>query len=291
MRTYRIARTLWAGLFPLYLMEKLSSIPNGFEIVDIDQYDETLIKLASGEIDANFNSLADALLLVAKGLDLKLIMPSDLSIGIDGFITRPEVGGIKNLVGKRIGLALLTYPHVLLQMILKKNNISINDVTLIDSRGEEIVEAVLTGKVDVGHTWGVYIDEAILRGLKVLFTSSEYPGLLVDSLVVRSEALDSDMERWKSLITAHDKVIEWWKEHPQEGNQLLSEITGLSVKKITKMVEGFTFFTRNTSEILFDKSIKTLPGLYASGKLFNHFFIENGVMSERVKLEEIFHPL
>ncbi|NPV75704.1 MAG: ABC transporter substrate-binding protein [Anaerolineae bacterium] len=287
----RIARTLWAGLFPLYLMEKLNAIPEGFEILDLDEYDETLDWLASGKIDGNFNSLADTLFLVGRGASLKLIMPSDLSVGVDGFVSRPELSGVFGLVGKRIGISILTYPHVLILQILAKYHLSENDVELVPVRGEKVVEAVLGGEIDAGHTWGVHIEEATYQGLKLLFTSSEYPGLLVDSLVVHSKSLTEGMERWEAFVTAHDWTIEWWQKNPQKGVDLLAEITGFPPSKISSMMEGVTLYTRQTANPLFDKMADSPPALFASGRLFNRFFIEKGVLSDSVNLEEILQPI
>ena len=100
---FRIARTLWAGLFPLYWLEALDLLPADFEIVDVEEYDQTLELLAAGEIDGNFQSLADLLLMVGRGVDLRLLMASDLSVGVDGVVCRPEIREREGVVREASG--------------------------------------------------------------------------------------------------------------------------------------------------------------------------------------------
>jgi NitT/TauT family transport system substrate-binding protein len=287
----RVARTLWAGLFPLYIMEALNLMLDVFEIVDVEEYDETLLLLENGEIDANFNSLADALLLIGKGIDLKLVMASDLTIGVDGVVSHPSITQVQQLAGKRIGLSLNTYPHVLIQQILEQYGLKEEDVELVNVRGEQVPQWLQKGEIDAGHTWGIHLQEALDQGGRLLFTSAEYPGLLVDSLFVRADVLRDHRDEWLAFVKAHDAALAYWQANPQAGMDILSQGTGYQAGEIEKMLEGVEFITHESGPPLFDQKGASPPNLYASGRLFMDFYLEKGVLRRPLRLEEIIQPI
>jgi NitT/TauT family transport system substrate-binding protein len=287
----RVARTLWAGLFPLYIMEALNLMPDVFEIVDVEEYDETLLLLENGEIDANFNSLADALLLIGKGIDLKLIMASDLTIGVDGVVCHPSIKQVEQLAGKRLGLSLNTYPHVLIRQVLDQYGLREEDVELVNLRGEQAPQWLQKGKIDAAHTWGVHLQEALDQGASRLFTSAAYPGLLVDSLFVRADVLRDHRDEWLEFVEAHEEALAYWQTNPQAGMEILSQGTGYQAGEIEKMLEGVQFITNESGLALFDQHGTSPPNLYASGKLFIDFYLEKGILRQSLNLGNILQPL
>lgn len=288
---YTIARTLWAGLFPLYIMEEMNLVPDKFKIIDIDEYDETLDLLAEGKIDANFNSLADALLIYSKGVDVKLIMPSDLTIGKDGLISDFRFKDLSQLVGKKIGVSLYTYPHVLLNQIFRKFGYSENDFIMINVRGENVLKLIKSDEISAGHTWGVHIQEAISQDCNLIFTSKEFPGLLVDSLVVRNDVFNDDQETWKKFIQAHESAVTYWQNNPEFGNNIICNKTGLMKEEIASMLNGVHFIKHEEFNNYFDPSGQKPPNLYASGKLLNKFFKEKGLINSEIDLHQILNPI
>lgn len=288
---FRIARTLWAGLFPLYWIEALNLLPPDFTIVDVEEYDQTLDLLASGEIDGNFQSLADLLLMVGRGVDLRLLMASDLSAGVDGVVCRPGIATVPDLAGKRLGLSLLSYPHVLIQQVLAMHGMTEEDLILVDLRGERVPEALQQGEIDAGHTWGKHIDEARAQGAQLLFSSSVFPGLLVDCLVARPATVDRAPDSWVAFIEAHDRALDWWRANPEAGFAIVAERTNLSVAEVRTMLTGFTLYTVESARPLFARDATQPPALYASGRLLGRFYQEKGLIQGEPDLDTIITPL
>lgn len=288
---FRIARTLWAGLFPLYWIEALKLLPPDFEIVDVAEYDQTLELLASDEIDGNFQSLADLLLMVGRGVDLRLLMASDLSIGADGVVCRPEIKSVQALAGKRLALSLLSYPHVLIQQVLAIHGMTEADVQLVDLRGERVPEALQRGEIDAGHTWGTHIDLACAQGAHLLFSSSAFPGLLVDCLVARPETIARAPASWIEFIHAHDQALAWWQANQEAGLTIVAERSGLSVTEVRAMLTGFTLYSAESARPLFAPDATQPPALYASGRLLGRFYQEKGLLQAAPDLDKIITPL
>jgi ABC-type nitrate/sulfonate/bicarbonate transport system substrate-binding protein len=289
--TFRIARTLWAGLFPLYWIEALNLLPPDFTIVDVEEYDQTLDLLAAGEIDGNFQSLADLLLMVGRGVDLRLLMASDLSSGVDGVVCRPGITTVQDLAGKRLALSLLSYPHVLIQQILAMHGMTEADVVLVDLRGERVPDALQRGEIDAGHTWGVHIEQARQQGAQLLFSSNVFPGLLVDCLVARPETVARAPASWVAFIQAHDHALAWWRDNEEAGYRIVAERSALSIAEVRAMLTNFTLYTVESARPLFARDATQPPALYASGRLFSRFYQEKGLLSRAPDLEQIITPL
>ncbi|MFZ4663783.1 MAG: ABC transporter substrate-binding protein [Caldilineaceae bacterium] len=289
--TFRIARTLWAGLFPLYWIEALNLLPPDFTIVDVAEYDQTLDLLAAGEIDGNFQSLADLLLMVGRGVDLRLLMASDLSSGVDGVVCRPEITTVQDLAGKRLALSLLSYPHVLIQQILAMHGMTEADVVLVDLRGERVPDALQRGEIDAGHTWGVHIEQARQQGAQLLFSSNVFPGLLVDCLVARPETVARAPASWVAFIQAHDHALAWWRDNEEAGYRIVAERSALSIAEVRAMLTNFTLYTVESARPLFARDATQPPALYASGRLFSRFYQEKGLLNRAPDLDQIITPL
>lgn len=289
--TLRVARTLWAGLFPLYWMEELNLLPAGFEIVDVAEYDQTLELLAQGAIDGNFQSLADILLMAGRGVELRLLMASDLSVGVDGVVCQPHIRSVLELAGKRLGLSLLSYPHVLVEQVLSAHGLAETDVELVDLRGERVPEALACGTIDAGHTWGTHLAEAIGQGAHLLFTSAAFPGLLVDCLVAPPATVAKDPARWVALIQAHEQALTWGLEHPAQGLAVIADRSGLTLSEAHALLDGFTLFTSESARPLFDPHAERPPALFASGRLLTQFYLARQLLSCAPRLDRIIDPL
>jgi len=162
---------------------------------------------------------------------------------------------------------------------------------LVPIKGEQVPDALVQGKIDAGHTWGVHIAEACDRGASLLFTSAAFPGLLVDSLVVRAEALHQSPEHWRRFIRERERAIEWWRDQPDDALAALSAAIRLEPSRVSAMLQGVTHFTQHDAAALFDRTASEPPSLYASGRLFLEFYRQQGVIHSEIDLDTILSPL
>ena len=287
LKKIRLARTLWAGLFPLYIMEYLSIVPKMFEFIDINEYDETLYLMETKQIDGNFNSLADAFLLINKGIDLRLIMISDLSVGVDGVVSREEISTVEMLKGKRLGVSKHTYSHIFVNLVLAKHGISEESVYIKNIRGEFVPKALKEDIIDAGHSWGIHIDEAIKQGARLLITSLDYPGLLLDSLFVRLDAVDKYTSDWECFINAHEYALIWWMDNYIEGINAVSNRINIPSNEISGMLKGVSFINRIQAKELVMRDGVAPPNLYGASKIINNFFINQGIYKTPIDLDKV----
>ena len=130
-----------------------------------------------------------ALILAAKGAEIRIVLLLTSVTSGEAILANPEVGDIEGLVGRRITYAAGTDSELLLRGTLTANNVPVTKVELVRTGGRSPSELLLEGTVDaaVEREPEVIAAQATDDGLEVIATAGDQPGLLSTVLVVREE--------------------------------------------------------------------------------------------------------
>ena len=129
----------------------------------------------------------DALRAVDGGADLRIVTALDFSTGADGVIAREGISDLAALKGKRVAVERCTTTHFVLLRALDRAGIHEEDVSLENYATDAALKALDEGRVDAAALWEPYLSKAKKPGRKVLFTSAEIPGEVIDVLGVRAD--------------------------------------------------------------------------------------------------------
>ena len=142
---------------------------------------------------------------IAKGADIRLIagiMGEDAAV-----IVKPEnAAGIKtiaDLKGRKVAVIRLSTGDAVVRGALKKAGLDWRkDLQIIELKTPPaVIEAVKTGKVDAGVTWGPHDRTAENQGLKVVLRSRDLaPGHPCCRLIALGRNVDQDAGTLKKLI-------------------------------------------------------------------------------------------
>ena len=151
--------------------------------------DDVLAALRSGTTDAAVVSSDQALILAAKGAEIRIVLLLTSVTSGEAILASPEVGDVEGLVGRRITYAAGTDGELLLRGTLTANNVPVTEVELVRTGGRSPSELLLEGTVDaaVDREPEVTAAQATDEGLEVIATAGDQPGLLSSVLVVREE--------------------------------------------------------------------------------------------------------
>lgn len=72
---------------------------------------------------------------------------------------------------------------------MKVNSMTFEDITVTKVLSEQIVPLSQSRKIQAGHTWKPHISQEIKANFKVLFTSEQTPGLILDVVVFQDSVL------------------------------------------------------------------------------------------------------
>lgn len=285
-----IAWTVWAGEYPhLIAKEKGFFEKRGLDVNLILYESQTpeLADMQSGKVDGGVFSLTDSMAMIANSPDsVRIVMAADISTGADAIVATPEIQAFSDLKGKRVAVNLGSQTEFFIRYALDVNDVSLGDISLVDM-DPEAVPAALGSQVAAGHTWDPYLSEAVNAGNRVIFSTSDAPGVLADVFVFRKSVIDSRPEDVRAYIAAWFEALEYWQNNPEESKTIIAKYTGLTVDEVSS--EGIKLLG-------FEDNLKAMsPGtdtgsVFYTAQLNVDFLVGIGAVSNAIDVREVILP-
>ncbi len=173
----------WTGFAPLTLANQAGIFKkNGLDVTikKIPQKDRHLA-IASGDIQCAATTVETWISWNANGVATKQIFQLDKSYGADGMATRNDVAAIKDLKGKTVAASAPgTAPYFTLAWMLKKNGLTVKDVTVVNLEPAAAAQAFVAGQNDAAMTYEPYLStvRAAPDKGKIIATTLDYPMIM-----------------------------------------------------------------------------------------------------------------
>src|SRR5262249_51293714 len=171
----------WTGFAPLTLASQAGIFKkHGLDatIKKIPQKDRHLA-IASGDIQCAATTVETWIVWNAAGVATAQIFQMDKSYGADGLAVRPDIKSIKDLKGKKVAAwAPGTAPYFLLSWFLKKNGLSVKDVTVVSLDPQNAAKAFVSDQdISAAATYEPYLSEVRNKpdSGKIIATTLDYP--------------------------------------------------------------------------------------------------------------------
>src|SRR5829696_6478788 len=183
----RLGFSAWPGWFPWQVAEEKGFFAkHGLKVnlTYFESYTDSLNALASGNLDANSQTLNDTVSSVAGGAKQSIVLTNDNSTGNDQIIAGPGINSVADLRGKKVGAEQGTVDHYLLLLALKKAGLSASDIDFQPLETGAAAAAFASGRLDAVGAFAPFTTQALARsGSKALTTSADFPGAIPDHLV------------------------------------------------------------------------------------------------------------
>jgi NitT/TauT family transport system substrate-binding protein len=221
----------WTGFAPLTLAKEAGIFKkNGLdvELRKIPQKDRHLA-IASGDIQCAATTVETWISWNANGVATKQIFQMDKSYGADGMAVRGNIQKIADLKGKTIAASAPgTAPYFTLAWFLKKNGLSVKDVTVVNLEPAAAAQAFVAGQNDAAMTYEPYLStvrENPQAG-KIIATTLDYP-MVMDTFGCTPKFLADNPKAAQALATSYFETLEMIKSDPKKS----AEIMGADVKQ------------------------------------------------------------
>jgi NitT/TauT family transport system substrate-binding protein len=202
----------WTGFAPLTLAKEAGIFKkNGLDvsIKKIPQKDRHLA-IASGDIQCAATTVETWVVWNANGVATKQIFQLDKSYGADGMAVRNDVGSIKDLKGKTIAASAPgTAPYFTLAWFLKKNGLSVKDVTVVNLEPAAAAQAFVAGQNDAAMTYEPYLStvRAAPDKGKIIATTLDYP-MIMDTFGCTPKFLADNPKAAKTLADSYFEAVD-----------------------------------------------------------------------------------
>lgn len=225
----RIGTNQWPGYESLYLARELGYLKNQpIELVELASTTQTMDALRSNRINAAGLTLDEVLHLRSEGLDLVVVLITNISHGADALLARPDIQELTGLCGRRVGVEYTALGAFILDTALQQVGMRRRDIVSVFLPINEHLEAFRQGRVDALVTFDPARQALLKEGARLLFDSSQIPDQVVDVLVVQRTLLQDRPETLRTLIEAQQQAMAYLKQQPDNAYRFMAPRLGMS---------------------------------------------------------------
>ena len=275
----------WTGFAPLTLAKEAGIFKkNGLDVSmkKIPQKDRHLA-IASGDVQCAATTVETWIVWNASGVATKQIFQLDKSYGADGMAVRNDVASIKDLKGKTVAASAPgTAPYFTLAWMLKKNGLTVKDVTVVNMEPGPAAQAFIAGQNDVAMTYEPYLStvrNAPDKG-KIIATTLDYP-MIMDTFGCTPKFLADNPKAAKALADSYFEAVEMIAKDPAKSN----EIMGADVKQTAEQFAGSSKYLRWQDKAANQKFFA--GEIQAFSKEAGDLLLEMGIIKQMPKVEDI----
>jgi NitT/TauT family transport system substrate-binding protein len=272
----------WTGFAPLTLAKEAGIFArNGVDatIKKIPQASRHLA-IASGDIQCAATTVETWIVWNASGVATTELFQLDKSYGADGMVVRNNIGSIKDVKGKTVAASAPgTAPYFTLAWFLKKNGLTVKDVTVVNMEPGPAAQAFLAGQNDAAMTYEPYLSAVRDKpeSGKIIATTLDYP-MVMDTFGCTPKFIAENEAAVKGLVKSYFDALDMIKADQSKAYQMMgadvrqtAEQFGNSAKYLrwqdkeankTFFASEFHSFNREAADLLLEVGIiKTVPDL------------------------------
>src|SRR6059036_3156867 len=197
----------WTGFAPLTLARDAGIFKkNGLDVdlKKIPQKDRHLA-IASGDVQCAATTVETWVAWNANGVATKQVVQLDKSYGADGMVVRNNIARIADLKGKTVAASAPgTAPYFTLAWMLKKNGLSVKDVTIATLEPGPAAQAFIAGQNDAAMTYEPYLSGVRDKpeAGKIIATTLDYP-MVMDTFGCTPKFISENEAAVKALTKSY----------------------------------------------------------------------------------------
>jgi NitT/TauT family transport system substrate-binding protein len=282
----------WTGFAPLVLAKEAGIYSkNGLDvsIKKIPQASRHLA-IASGDVQCAATTVETWIVWNANGVATTQLFQMDKSYGADGMVVRNTIASIKDIKGRTVAASAPgTAPYFTLAWFLKKNGLTVKDVTVVNMEPAPSAQAFIAGQNDAAMTYEPYLSAVREKpeAGKIIATTLDYP-MVMDTFGCTPKFIAENEAAVKALTKSYFEALELIKTDQKKAYEIMGadvkqtgEQFGNSAKYLRWQDQAankafftgeFNTFNKEAADLLLEIGvIKQIPDL---GKLVDTRFIQ-----------------
>ena len=272
----------WTGFAPLTLAKEAGIFArNGLDVTikKVPQASRHLA-IASGDLQCAATTVETWIVWNANGVATTQLFQLDKSYGADGMAVRNSINSIKDVKGKTVAASAPgTAPYFTLAWFLKKNGLTVKDVTIVNMEPAAAAQAFIAGQNDAAMTYEPYL--SAVRGKpeagKIIATTLDYP-MVMDTFGCTPKFIAENETAVKALVKSYYEALDMIKADQKKAYEIMGadvkqsgEAFGNSAKYLrwqdqaankTFFTGEFVTFSKEAADLLLETGIiKAIPDL------------------------------
>lgn len=259
-----IGRLICGGHLPLAVVEKMyQNDLKTFRLKTIQNHDwnNVVNDLKSGKLAGTFILSPLAMEMIRDGLPVKIVLKADRNG--NGFVLSEKIKSIASLKHMKPILAvphIYSQHHVLLHMVLKQNNVSKENVTIVGMPPRDMINSLRRGEIDGFVVGEPEANKSITLGVGWMAAIS--PQIWKDHMdhvfLATYRFIEEHPEQLQELITNLMRAGQFIEANPQEAAIMGEDYTGSSAAVFEKVLTTPPDWIDYTDMIPSKKDIMTM---------------------------------
>ncbi len=278
----------WTGFAPLTLAKEAGIFAkNGLDVTlkKIPQASRHLA-IASGDVQCAATTVETWVVWNANGVATTQLFQLDKSYGADGLVVRGNVVAIKDLKGKSVAASAPgTAPYFTLAWFLKKNGLTVKDVTVVNMEPGPAAQAFIAGQNDAAVTYEPYLSAVRAKpdAGKIIATTLDYP-MVMDTFGCTPKFIAENEAAVRALAKSYFDALAMIKADEAKSY----EIMGADVKQSGEQFAGSAKYIRWQDQ---EANKKFFAGEHAAfSKEAADLLLEVGVIKQIPDLTKLADP-
>ena len=252
----------WTGFAPLTLAKEAGIYKkNGLDVTirKIPQKDRHLA-IASGDVQCAATSTETWIVWNANGIATTQLFKMDQGMGSDGIVARPGIEKVSDLKGKTIAVSAPgTNPYFTLAWILKKNGLSLKDLTLVTLEPAPAANAFVAGtsNLDAAVTYEPYL--SLVRDKpesgKLIADSLQYP-MVFDTFGCTPKFIKENPKAAKALTESYFQALEMINKDPKKAFTIMGADVKQTAEQFEKSQSKIKWADREANKKFFNGEIQ-----------------------------------
>jgi len=283
-----IAISGWTGFAPLTLAKEAGIFAkNGLDVTikKVPQASRHLA-IASGDVQCAATTVETWVVWNANGVATTQLFQLDKSYGADGMAVRAGTASIKDLKGKTVAASAPgTAPYFTLAWFLKKNGLSVKDVSVVNMEPGPAAQAFIAGQNDAAMTYEPYLSAVREKpeSGKIIATTLDYP-MIMDTFGCTPKFIADNGDAVKALAKSYFEAVAMIKADQAKSY----EIMGADVKQTGEKFGASAQYLRWQDQ---EANKKFFAGEHAAfSKEAAELLLEIGVIKEIPDLSKLADP-
>ena len=276
--------TLWIGYVPLFVaLEKGFFNEGGLDL-------NYKVFSGSTEADAAFgakrlqginNVTSEAVSLLSKGQDYRIIQIADTSLGGDGILARNSITDLADFKGREVAVELSGVSHFFLLQVLKEAGLSETDISINNLTPDAAAAAYQANRVDIAVTYSPFLKQAndAQADGRIIYDTSQMPTAIVDVYMFDPEFVANTPNAAQAYVNGIFKGQEFIAANKDEAMEIGATWLELTPEEVETELQGVDL----TSP---EKNVKMLADETSDIYLLNHMMELNQFLADQGQIPE-----
>jgi NitT/TauT family transport system substrate-binding protein len=235
--------TTWIGTTPLYIAQEKGFYKELGLNVTIQVF-QTVAQgfpaFTAGQLDGLAPVTSEVVSLAAKGVDFKVVMVEDTSLGADMILACNSVASIADFKGRKIGVELGGIGHFFVLQVLATAGLTEADVELVNTPPDAAAAAYQSGSLDIVYSYSPFSDQANAAQPdgRIIFSSKEMPTAIADLYVFRTEFIQQSPEAVSAFVKGTLKGLDFLTTNRQEGLEIMAKQLEITPEERDTQLQG-----------------------------------------------------